>query len=272
MDLQHENKIVTLIDNCVYGRVLKAEHGLSVYIEKDGNRILFDTGASDQFIVNARLLHIDLKKVNYLILSHGHSDHTGGLKFFLEYNDHARVICKPGVFVRKFKGERENGMTGIDEKYMSRFDFHETNFELLPGLFVVAQLPIYDLRDTHFNCFELHKDGQCIPDTFEDELALSIVSGDDMTVVSACSHRGITNILRAIVEYLPGKHLKQVIGGYHIHLAGNEKSDVIASYFQNFPDCKIGVCHCSGVDQFARFYSILGDRVFYNHVGLSCEI
>ena len=71
-------KITTLVENCVYGRKLQAEHGLSLYIETSGHRLLFDTGASDLFIRNARLLHIDLQKVDYLILSHGHSDHTGG--------------------------------------------------------------------------------------------------------------------------------------------------------------------------------------------------
>ena len=68
--------ITTLVENCVYGRKLQAEHGLSLYIETSGHRLLFDTGASDLFIRNARLLHIDLQKVDYLILSHGHSDHT----------------------------------------------------------------------------------------------------------------------------------------------------------------------------------------------------
>lgn len=80
-------KITTLVENCVYGRKLQAEHGLSLYIETQEHRLLFDTGASDLFIRNARLLHIDLQKVDYLILSHGHSDHTGGLRLFfgIEY-------------------------------------------------------------------------------------------------------------------------------------------------------------------------------------------
>ena len=77
-------KITTLVENCVYGRKLQAEHGLSLYIETAEHKLLFDTGASDLFISNARLLHIDLREVDYLILSHGHSDHTGGLRHFLE--------------------------------------------------------------------------------------------------------------------------------------------------------------------------------------------
>ena len=102
--------ITTLVENCVYGRKLQAEHGLSLYIETSEHRLLFDTGASDLFIRNARLLHIDLQKVDYLILSHGHSDHTGGLRHFLELNKQATVVCKREAFSPKFKDERENGM------------------------------------------------------------------------------------------------------------------------------------------------------------------
>ena len=85
-------KITTLVENCVYGRKLQAEHGLSLYIETAEHKLLFDTGASDLFIRNARLLHIDLREVDYLVLSHGHSDHTGGLRHFLELNTIATVV------------------------------------------------------------------------------------------------------------------------------------------------------------------------------------
>ena len=104
-------KITTLVENCVYGRKLQAEHGLSLYIETSGHRLLFDTGASDLFIRNARLLHIDLQKVDYLILSHGHSDHTGGLRYFLELNTQATVVCKREIFSPKFKDERDDAYT-----------------------------------------------------------------------------------------------------------------------------------------------------------------
>ncbi len=65
-----------------------------LFILRHRNIDYFDTGASDLFIRNARLLHIDLQKVDYLILSHGHSDHTGGLRHFLELNKQATVVCK----------------------------------------------------------------------------------------------------------------------------------------------------------------------------------
>lgn len=102
-------KITTLVENAVYRRNLQAEHGLSLLIENNGYKILFDTGQSDLFIRNATLSDIEIAEVDFLILSHGHSDHTGGLRHFLSVNKKASVICKQEALYRKFKDKRENG-------------------------------------------------------------------------------------------------------------------------------------------------------------------
>lgn len=266
------DRIVTLVDNCVYGRNLKAEHGLSVYIELGGKKILFDTGSTDLFIRNAYQLNVDLRDVDYLVLSHGHSDHTGGLHAFLDYNQKAKVICKRGIFDPKFKGPRENGMKDVGSLDLSRFVFVRQLTELVPGLFVFTDLSITNEADTHFDHFDVVRNGERIPDTFTEELALVIVRGSRLTVLSACSHRGITNILTSILSIFHDKHLSMVVGGYHIHLAGPDKSSLIADYFQNYPDCRVGVCHCTGVDQYARLCARLGDRVFCNHVGCTLSL
>ena len=107
-------KITTLVENSVYGKGLQGEHGLSLLVDTGGHRLLFDTGASDLFIRNARMLGIDLKDVDFLVLSHGHRDHTGGLHHFLQVNQKAEVVCKKELFIPKFKEERENGVMHPD--------------------------------------------------------------------------------------------------------------------------------------------------------------
>ena len=87
-------QITTLVENVVYGKGLQGEHGLSLLVEVRDRKVLFDTGASDLFIRNARLMGIDLCEVDYLVLSHGHRDHTGGLHLFLRLNERATVVCK----------------------------------------------------------------------------------------------------------------------------------------------------------------------------------
>ncbi len=230
--------------------------------------MLFDTGASDLFIRNARLLHIDLQKVDYLVLSHGHSDHTGGLRHFLELNKQATVVCKREAFSPKFKDERENGM-----KHTQTFDFFvsvlsKNRPNCFPAYFSFPLLILSTVKDTHFERFRVQKEDGChIPDTFQDELAVVLVEPDGFSVLSACSHRGITNILRTVRAAFPESPCNLLLGGFHIHNAEERKYQIIADYLKEYLPRQIGVCHCTGVDKYAFFYKDFGDRVFYNYTG-----
>ena len=88
-------KWTVLSDNRSCDSRLSTEHGLSILLEAEQHRILLDTGASDVFIRNAELLDIDLCDVDYVFISHGHSDHAGGLQYFLEHNRQAICIALP---------------------------------------------------------------------------------------------------------------------------------------------------------------------------------
>ena len=260
-------KITTLAENTVYGKGLQGEHGLSLLVEVGGHKVLFDTGASDLFIRNARLMGIDLREVDCLVLSHGHRDHTGGLHHFLRLNDRAQVVCKREVLCPKYKDERENGLMHPEDLDTSRFRFVEQTEEVLPGVFVFPQLPVADEADTHFEHFYTLTDGQKRPDRFDDELALVLKRDLDLAVLSACSHRGITNILRTVHEAFPAGVLKLVLGGFHIRTAGVGKYSVIARYLSDNLPQRLGVCHCTGVDQYALFHQSFADRLFYSYTG-----
>lgn len=265
-------KITTLVENCVYGHKLQTEHGLSLYIETPENRLLFDTGASDSFIHNARLLHIDLKKVDYLVLSHGHRDHTGGLHSFMKLNTKAKIVCKREIFFPKFKDDCENGMMRIHLLDFSRFLFVDEQTELVSGIFLLPSFDIINSEDTHFERFWVQKlDGCKIPDTFQDELVMVLVNSEGLTVLSACSHRGITNILRTVRASFPDLPCSLLLGGFHIHHAEERKYQVIANYLREYLPRQIGVCHCTGVDRYASFYKDFGDRAFYNYTGRQIE-
>ena len=94
-----------------------------------------------------------------------------------------------------------------------------------------------------------------------------LVEPEGFSVLSACSHRGITNILRTVQAAFPESPCKLLLGGFHIHNAEKQKYQVIADYLQEYLPRQIGVCHCTGVDKYAFFYKDFGDRVFYNYTG-----
>ena len=169
--------ITTLVENCVYNRKLEAEHGLSLYVRTPEKRILFDTGQSDLLLRNATLLHIDLKAVDALVLSHGHSDHTGGLRAFLAENDRATVFCKRDALNRKFKKERENGLLDASSLDLSRFCFVDEVTEIYPGVVLCPDIPLSQKEDTHFDHFFTEVNGQRIPDMSAAASALMVRSG-----------------------------------------------------------------------------------------------
>ena len=98
-------KITALAENVSTTEDLGSEHGLSLFIETEAHKLLFDTGQGSLFAENAVKLGVDLKQVERCVISHGHYDHTGGLYPFLSINSKAKVYIKKEAFISKYKGE-----------------------------------------------------------------------------------------------------------------------------------------------------------------------
>ena len=101
-------KWTVLSDNRTCNNQFQTEHGLSILLETEKHCILLDTGASDVYIRNAEKMGIDLSEVDYVFISHGHSDHAGGLKHFMHINDKAKIIVSPDALKGKFYSKRQN--------------------------------------------------------------------------------------------------------------------------------------------------------------------
>ena len=99
-------KIVILSDNREGNALMRTEHGLSVYLETDKHKFLLDTGASDAFIKNTSVLGVKLQDVDYVFISHGHSDHIGGLRYFLDINSKAKVLLSPNIRKAQYFSKR----------------------------------------------------------------------------------------------------------------------------------------------------------------------
>ena len=260
-------KVTTLVDNCVKGRGILAEHGLSMLFETQGSLLLFDTGASNLFLENAKTLNKNIGDIDYLILSHGHSDHTGGIKAFLNANTKAKVICKTSILTPKYRGTRENGICDIEEIESSRFIFIDKLTELTKGFFVMPDIDILNNKDTHFSNFEIMTKEGRIPDKFEDELAIVIEHENKISIFSACSHRGITNIISSVRKDFPYQKLNYLVGGFHLVDSPIDDTLYISDFLKNDTPDYIGVCHCTGVESFSALKNEFKERVFYNYCG-----
>ena len=137
-------KLTVLSDNRSCDSCLSTEHGLSILLTTERYKILLDTGASDVFFRNAELLGEDFSDVDYVFISHGHCDHAGGLRYFLEHNQKAQVIVSPDAMSGKYFSKRGNLhsiTTEWPEIYDTRLLLVDQTCEIAEVLHVIAHIP-----------------------------------------------------------------------------------------------------------------------------------
>lgn len=209
-------KWTVLSDNRSSDSRLSTEHGLSILLETERHKILLDTGASDVFIQNAELLGVNLSDVDYVFISHGHSDHAGGLRYFLEHNRQAQVIVSPdamsGMFFSK-RGNLHSITTEWPEIDENRLILIDQTCEIEEDIHVIAHIPQnHPMPKGNQNLYVQDVNGDYIHDDFRHELALYV----DGLLFTGCAHSGLENILAACPY-----HVNFVVGGFHL-LDGQE--------------------------------------------------
>ena len=265
-------KILTLIENLVFQQGLFAEHGLSIYIENKNKKILFDTGQSGLFLQNAKTLGISIEDIDCLVLSHGHYDHTGGLYPFIEKNGKAKVYAKKDIFTPKYHGyNRFTGTLQNKTLLKDRIVYVENVTEIAGNVFIMPNITVYNPIDTYFKGLYKKVDNEFFPDEFEDELFLAIRQNEQINIVTACSHRGITNICRTATEHfkLP---VGLILGGFHTNNCTQEQYELITNHFRKFQPKSVGVCHCTGIEKYAEMLHDYETHLFYNSTGNEINI
>lgn len=265
-------KVTTLIENTVFRKNLTAEHGLSLLIENNGKKVLFDTGQGSNFISNARSLGVDLTEVDAVAVSHGHYDHAGGLGAFCDLNRSAPIHVKAGFFTPKYHDQ--NRFIGVEYRetlFKGRIKTVENVVEVIPGAFLVPDIPVANEWDTHNRGLTVKSNGEFRTDHFEDEQFLVVPKDGRLNIISGCSHRGITNIIRSAEElfHLP---IGLVLGGFHTSDCDGPTMDQFITELSSRKIGMIGVCHCTGIDKYARIRESFGNDSFYNSTGNSFEL
>ena len=268
-------RIIALVENTSARPELIAEHALSLYIESNGYKILFDMGASDAFVQNAKMLGIDLNAVDFAVLSHGHYDHGGGLTAFIEVNDHAPVYVSRYAFEPHFNkiGNNIGISPDVCEQFGERLIFTEDYCRLNDAMelfscndrelaFPIDQFGLSCIHNEEqrtlsesFGCErqatlseEFYREQQKrIPEDFRHEQYLLIQENNKSILISGCSHKGVKNL---VSWFSPDV----LVGGFHffkipLAASGKQRLSAAAEYLNGFPTEYI-TCHCTGVEQF----------------------
>ncbi len=262
-------KITTLTDNLVYKNSLCAEHGLSLYIELEDNIILFDTGQSDIFYNNSKILGKDISKVNHLIISHGHYDHTGGIDTFLEQNHIANIYLMHSALNTKYNGKRYIGIKkSIINKLSNcnRVIEPDSNIHKIDNNIYLINSITRRYPAEVSNSLLTEIDGKLIKDPFIDEQFMIIKRDKGVVVITGCSHNGILNILEE-TKALFNLPIYALIGGIHTKGSSNEYIQTITNYLKNETIEKLALSHCTGIDPFYKIKEIIGNNCTYNLTG-----
>jgi len=280
-------QVVVLVDNMPHPeKMLGVEHGLSLYFEVDGSKWLIDTGDSGIFFENAQKLGIEIASIDYLILSHAHRDHTGGLETFVNINHKAKIYLSEKIQNRMFYSLRRGRVRNISpdhvllEKLANRLVWIRDNTSVTDNVTIVSQIPNkYPIPKANAKLIYTIA-GAEYPDDFDHELALAVKLKQGMVVVSGCAHKGVLNILHACTQPFGNTTVLAYIGGTHLLDSSPDEPfetpfevEQIAREIQHhYPHMHLIAGHCTGNEAKKIFARILGKNYQTFYTGYATNI
>lgn len=270
-------KAITLIENNPDdNNTLLSEHGLSIYIEVDEMKILFDTGKSGDFINNAEKLNVDLSNIDYLLLSHGHYDHSGGFKILVDrIGSPFKIIVGEGFFNEKYKlmdnnTYRYNG-NPFDEDYINKNNISvsyvkDDVFYINENIMIFSNFKRNNDFEIQNKFFRIKKNEEFILDNFSDEIVLAVKKNEGLMIILGCSHVGVVNILETIMKRT-GMPIYGIIGGSHLVEADEERVSETIEFFKENNIKIIAMSHCTGEIAIEKLKNEFKDKFVYNNTG-----
>lgn len=280
-------KVTVLIENHDdrEGRGLATEHGLALLVDTEGGSFLLDTGSSGRFLENARRLGRRIDDVASAAISHGHYDHGGGIRAFLEENPRAPVFVQRGAFEGHFAsdGQAARRSIGLEpdliERHRERFVLVDESAEMLPGVRLEATIAGSHPLPRDTGRFLRSEATASRPDDFSHEMMVVVREGGGLVVLSGCSHRGVLNVLETAERRYPGEPVRALLGGFHLMdpapgREGEPEGEIvrIGRLLLAREGLRVWTGHCTGPRALAILQRELGDRMELLSTGMVVEI
>jgi 7,8-dihydropterin-6-yl-methyl-4-(beta-D-ribofuranosyl)aminobenzene 5'-phosphate synthase len=268
-------QITVLYDAFGKDPAMQKDWGYAAFVEYGGKRILFDTGNNPEILAqNAKAKNVDLSKLDFVVMSHRHGDHMGGLAYVLKVNPNVKIYAPkegfgvygadlPGSFFRKepsLPSEQRyyNGTPPDVLRFGSawpgaNFQLIDKNTEIAPGLHLVT------LISDKLGTLELR------------ELSLALDTPNGLVLIVGCSHPGIDKLAQAAAALDPRIHL--ITGGLHLVVASDADIDKIATALHDTYKVQyVAPGHCTGEPAFAALKKAFGDHDLYAGLGTTLPL
>lgn len=257
---------------------LMGEHGFSCHLQTAQGNFLFDTGGGQTLLSNADKLGIDLQQLQGVILSHGHLDHTGGLQQVLQQREKTPVFGHPDLFLQRHSSNgNQLRAIGIPwqkeqlEKMGADFRLASAPQEIVPGIRLSGEIP----RNNEFengdpNLVVTSEEGKTETDRLADDLSLFIDSDKGLIILLGCAHAGLLNIIEHAQKVTGQQKIHLLLGGTHLKFSSQTQLERTLDRLEALDIDRIGVSHCTGLQQAQKLAERFGERFFFATVG--CEV
>jgi 7,8-dihydropterin-6-yl-methyl-4-(beta-D-ribofuranosyl)aminobenzene 5'-phosphate synthase len=270
--------ITTLSENTADRGYLLAEQGLSILVETDDVNILFDTGTSISASYNADVLGIDLSRIDKIVLSHGHYDHTGGLRQILgKIGKEIEIIAHPDIWAAKYsrrqgQKDRYNGMPFQRqelERLGANFNLTTKSVRITDNIMTTGEIPMVTDFEEIEPVFFVKRNSGWRPDKLLDDQALIVNAEPGLIVILGCAHRGPINTLYYAQRLTGVKPIYMVLGGSHLVHASEERIQLTIAALRELGIQRLGLCHCTSLPAIMLMAHDFGDKFFFNNAGTS---
>jgi 7,8-dihydropterin-6-yl-methyl-4-(beta-D-ribofuranosyl)aminobenzene 5'-phosphate synthase len=257
------------------------EWGLSILVETDTAKILLDTGTSISAVHNAGSLGIDLSKIDKIVLSHGHSDHTGGLREMLNcMRKEIEIIAHPDVWQAKYsrREDKPEKYIGIPfrqeelERLGARFRLTKEPEKIADNIWTSGEVPMVTDFEKVDSMLFINEDSILKPDPVMDDQAMIIKTERGLVVILGCAHRGMINTIYHAQKITGVTEVQAVIGGSHLIGASEERLWQSIGALRQIGVQKLGLCHCTDLPFISVLAQEFGEEFLFVKAGMRIDL
>lgn len=273
--MPQELRITVVVENTTHGIGLLAEHGLAYWLEWDGRNILFDTGQGSVLKSNLQRLNLRADRIDTIVLSHGHFDHTGGLADAVERDQPVRVMFHPDALEKKYAKSQDGPPREIGMPFPARKALRKPTIELVTsegpakiadGLMTTGRVPLVNEFEQPSNRF--YADEACsTPDQLPDDQSVYFEADEGTVVLLGCAHSGVINTLHHVSQLTDGRPIQAVIGGMHLVDASQDRIYQTIEGLRQWDLKLLAPAHCTGMAATVAMWNAFPEIIASCHVG-----
>ena len=273
-------RISTLSDNIARRGDFLGEWGLSILVEAGDTSILLDSGKGISASYNADTMGIDLGKIDKIVLSHGHYDHTGGLPHILrKMRKGVEILAHPDIWATKYSRHQDEPERYIGipfqryelESLGVRFNLTSKPVRITDEITTTGEITMVTDFEEIDNALFVRKETGWQQDELMDDQALIISTRRGLTVVLGCAHRGIINTLYHARQLTGVETVHTVVGGAHLMNASEERLYKTIAALRDLGVQQLGLCHCTDLSAISLMAQEFKKQFFFNKAGVSIE-